>query len=58
MTEKQKKMLRAGVGMAAGALAGFAFYTFIGCRSGACPITSNALATTLTGAVIGMLALS
>jgi len=51
-------MLRAGVGMAAGALAGFAFYTFIGCRSGACPITSNALATTLTGAVIGMLALS
>ena len=36
-----------------GAVAGFLFYKFIGCPSGACPITANPYASTLYGMVIG-----
>ena len=38
----------------AGALLGFAYYKFIGCRSGACPITSNPWISTGYGAIIGL----
>lgn len=36
-----------------GAAGGFAYYKFVGCRSGACPITSNPWISTIYGAVIG-----
>jgi hypothetical protein len=36
-----------------GALGGLAYYKFIGCRSGTCPITSNPYISTAYGAVIG-----
>ncbi|MBK7257639.1 MAG: hypothetical protein IPI01_07515 [Ignavibacteriae bacterium] len=36
-----------------GAAGGFLYYKVIGCRSGACPITSNPWASTIYGAVIG-----
>jgi hypothetical protein len=39
-----------------GAVGGFAYYYFIGCTSGACPITSNPYISTVYGAVIGGLA--
>lgn len=32
---------------------GFAYYKFIGCRSGVCPITSNPWISTGYGALIG-----
>jgi len=38
-----------------GALAGYGYYYFIGCNSGACPITSNPYISTLYGAVIGLI---
>jgi hypothetical protein len=38
-----------------GAAAGFAYYRFVGCRSGACPITSSPYVSTLYGAVMGYL---
>jgi len=38
-----------------GALAGFAYYKFIGCRSGTCPITANPYISTIYGAVLGYL---
>lgn len=41
-----------------GGLGGFLYYYFVGCVSGACPITSNALAATPYGAVIGILVAS
>jgi peptidoglycan/LPS O-acetylase OafA/YrhL len=36
-----------------GALAGFAYYSFIGCTTGTCPITSNPWISTGYGAFIG-----
>jgi hypothetical protein len=43
------------VGIVLGALAGFAYYKFVGCASGACPITSNPFISTIYGAVMGAL---
>ena len=38
-----------------GAAAGFAYWYFIGCASGTCPITSSPYISTLWGAAIGFL---
>ena len=37
-----------------GALGGFAYYYFIGCNSGACPISSNPFISTGYGSLIGL----
>ncbi len=39
-----------------GALLGYAYYRFVGCRTGACAITANPYISTLYGAVMGYLA--
>jgi len=39
----------------AGALAGFAFYRLVGCRSGRCAIWANPYAATGYGALLGLL---
>jgi len=41
-----------------GAIFGFLYYKFIGCRSGSCPITSNPWASVIFGAIVGYLLLS
>jgi len=41
------------IGIVLGAAAGFAYYYFIGCSSGSCPITSRPVNSTLYGALIG-----
>lgn len=38
-----------------GALGGLAYYRVIGCRSGVCPIGSNAYVSALYGAFLGYL---
>jgi len=38
-----------------GGLLGFAYYYFIGCSSGACPITSNPYISTIYGALAGLI---
>ncbi len=38
-----------------GAAGGFAYYYFVGCASGTCPITSNPLISTAYGALVGLL---
>jgi len=39
---------------AIGAVAGFLFYTFVGCSSGTCPITSSPIGSTIYGMLIGL----
>jgi phage shock protein E len=41
------------VGILLGAGAGYAYYYFIGCSSGTCPITSKPLNSSLYGALMG-----
>jgi hypothetical protein len=41
-----------------GAIAGYAYYYYIGCASGTCPITSSPWISTAYGAVVGALAAS
>ncbi len=39
----------------AGAILGYAYYYFIGCNSGTCPITSSPLISTVYGAFMGLI---
>jgi uncharacterized membrane protein YedE/YeeE len=39
-----------------GAAAGFAWYYFVGCTTGTCPISSNPYVSTGYGAIVGALA--
>jgi len=36
-----------------GGASGYAYYRFVGCRTGTCPITSNPWISTIYGAVLG-----
>ncbi len=43
------------VGVVIGGALGFAFYKFVGCSTGTCPLTSHPVVSTLYGAVLGAL---
>lgn len=45
-------MMRSGGVLIGGAL-GYAYYRFIGCKSGVCPLTSNPWISTAYGAFLG-----
>lgn len=45
-------------GIIFGAIAGFAFYYFIGCQSGSCAITSSPINSTIYGLIMGGLLFS
>lgn len=53
----KNRLLFIGIGVALGAIGGYAYYAFIGCASGTCAITSNPINSTLYGMVMGGLAL-
>jgi hypothetical protein len=53
-TKKRNKM-KLVLYVLGGAVAGFLYYKFVGCRTGACPITSSPIISTLYGAGMGFL---
>ena len=55
MKEKIKKWLKPVLFTAGGALVGLAYYYFVGCPTGACPLTSNPLITMAYMGFIGWL---
>ncbi len=48
-------ILRAFIGVVVGGGLGFAYYKFVGCSTGACPLTSNPIISTIYGMGIGAL---
>lgn len=48
-------ILRAALGLVVGGVLGFALYRFVGCSTGACPITSNPWVSTIFGMVMGLM---
>jgi hypothetical protein len=49
----KRVMIITGAGIALGALAGYLYYSYIGCASGTCAITSKPLNATLYGSLMG-----
>jgi LytS/YehU family sensor histidine kinase len=50
-----KKYTKQIIGFLVGAIAGYAYYAFIGCKTGTCPLTSNPFISTIFGGILGML---
>ena len=48
-------LIKRAAAFVVGAIAGFAYYYFIGCASGACPISSNPWISTAYGGLLGLL---
>ena len=55
MTNIIKKNILGLIGVMVGAMGGYAYYYFIGCSSGSCPLTSNPYISVIFGAIIGYL---
>lgn len=53
-----KKNILGIIGIVIGAIAGFAYWKFIGCANGTCMITSKPLNSTLYGSLMGYLLFS
>jgi hypothetical protein len=50
----QNIWVKRGAAVLLGSIGGFAYYHFIGCASGTCPISSNPYISTAYGALIGV----
>ncbi len=49
----KKAIIITGIGNVIGAICGYLYYSFVGCASGTCAITSKPLNSTLYGALLG-----
>lgn len=52
---QNRRAMKLAIFVLVGAVAGYLYYRLVGCRSGACPITSSPIISTLYGAMIGLL---
>lgn len=50
---RKKIIIITSLGVVLGAIAGYAYYYFVGCASSTCAITSKPLNSTLYGALMG-----
>ncbi|HEV2390926.1 MAG TPA: DUF6132 family protein [Verrucomicrobiae bacterium] len=48
-------IVRILIGAAVGSGLGFAWYKFVGCSTGTCPLTSNPVISTIYGMIVGAL---
>lgn len=48
-------ILRVILGALVGGGLGFAYYKFVGCSSGTCPLTANPFISTIYGIIVGTL---
>ena len=55
MRTTKAMILRVIIGVIVGGGLGFAYYKFVGCSTGTCPLTSNPFISTLYGMVVGAL---
>jgi hypothetical protein len=53
MKASAKMITAISLGVVVGGALGFANYRFIGCRTGACPLTSNPWISTMYGMLLG-----
>jgi len=51
-----KNIVKIAVYILVGAVLGYGYYRLVGCKTGACPITSNPFISVIYGAVLGALA--
>jgi hypothetical protein len=51
----KKKVFTVSIGVAVGLIGGYAYWHFVGCTSGTCPLTSNWYSSTLVGGLFGYL---
>lgn len=49
----KKAIIITAIGIVVGAVAGYLYYSYVGCVSGTCAITSKPLNSTLYGALMG-----
>lgn len=50
-----KRLVKISMFILIGGIGGFAYYYFIGCRTGTCPITQNPYISTSYGMLIGLI---
>lgn len=55
MRKPKIMILRIIIGALTGGGLGFAYYKFVGCSTGTCPLTSNPIISSLYGMVVGAL---
>ena len=53
VTPPKTMILRVVIGVVVGGGLGFAYYKFVGCSTGTCPLTSNPFISTLYGMFLG-----
>lgn len=49
----KKAIILTSIGVVVGAIAGYAYYYYVGCATGTCAITSKPINSTLYGSLMG-----